>query len=1299
MRHRALHTQTKRAGGFSPSHGPFPPAPGELNPRRDPRPTRCPPYPPCRTGPTLRGRAGPGGARPHGGAAAGGRCRRRRSGPRRRARRSGPPAAPASLGARRWIGAAEKEEEGEERAGAGRREEALRGAMSAPAGLPPRPAAAAAAFSPGGPGSSLEAAAPASGAPRCQNGPMQSQMQFPSGYGSHLPNYSAPSGHYSQVPNKAAASHLDNQYRASYYPGYYSAPAQNVMTSVGSNVLNAQESHQLYNNTPPHSGGSSDRPVQGAVSSASYLHVSAQQSYSAFDNHYSTSVSSSVASQGFPLNSDQYAMPVVSGAMYPNVSYPPVAAGGVYGQTFTSQSLPAVGQFKETNAFSSQSTSVPHSLQQHVPMGYNTTLSTVSSAQAVQDNLSRNLTGSVPKVNNQINTGMQYGGYVNNQASSAPAPLSSSSDDEEEDEEDEEAALDSSSTTSSASPVLNNYDALEGGGYPETRSVTGSPVPSPSVVQTSKASKPFGYGYPALQPGYQNATPPTPVQPSNPGHHSGFQHYAQQYPGVNQLSSSLGGLSLQHSQQPESLRPVNLTHDRNILPVSSVPAPVPNLNSDLRKLNCSPDSFRCTLTNIPQTQALLNKAKLPLGLLLHPFRDLTQLPVITSSTIVRCRSCRTYINPFVSFIDQRRWKCNLCYRVNDVPEEFMYNPLTRSYGEPHKRPEVQNSTVEFIASSDYMLRPPQPAVYLFVLDVSHNAVESGYLTILCQSLLENLDKLPGDSRTRIGFITFDSTVQFYNLQEGLSQPQMLIVSDIDDIFLPTPDSLLVNLHESKELIKDLLNALPNMFTNTRETHSALGPALQAAFKLMSPTGGRISVFQTQLPSLGAGLLHSREDPNQRSSTKVVQHLGPATDFYKKLALDCSGQQTAVDLFLLSSQYSDLASLACMSKYSAGCIYYYPSFHRSHNPAQAEKLQKDLKRYLTRKIGFEAVMRIRCTKGLSIHTFHGNFFVRSTDLLSLANVNPDAGFAVQMSIEESLTDTSLVCFQTALLYTSSKGERRIRVHTLCLPVVSSLSDVYAGADVQAVVCLLANMAVDRSVSSSLADARDALVNAVVDSLSSYMSTASNLQQSMLIAPNSLKLFPLYILALLKQKAFRTGTSTRLDDRVYAMCQMKSQPLVHLMKMIHPNLYRIDKLTDESTIHVNDRVVPQPPLQKLSAEKLTREGAFLMDCGSTFYLWIGKNCDNNFIKDVLGYPNYASVPQKMTQLPEVDAPSSERTRSFISWLRDSRPLSPVLQVIKDENPAKTDFFQHLIEDRTEAAFSYYEFLLNIQQQICK
>ncbi|XP_075957776.1 protein transport protein Sec24A isoform X1 [Anarhichas minor] len=809
--------------------------------------------------------------------------------------------------------------------------------------------------------------------------------------------------------------------------------------------------------------------------------------------------------------------------------------------------------------------------------------------------------------------------------------------------------------------------------------------------------------YPSLPPGYQTTSAPAmhpAIQAATQPYTQAPQPYQQPLggPGPAQLSPSLAAMSLQ-SSTPEALRVVNLLQERNLLPPIPIPAPTPCLQQDLQKINCNPEVFRSTLTSIPQTQSLLNKAKMPLGLLLHPFKDLSQLPVVTSSTIVRCRSCRTYINPFVSFLDQRRWKCNLCHRVNDVPEEFMYNPVSRSYGEPHKRPEVQNATIEFIAPSEYMLRPPQPAVYLFILDVSHNAVETGYLSVFCQSLLDNIDALPGDSRTKVGFVTFDSTIHFYNLQEGLSQPQMLIVSDIEDIFLPTPDSLLVNLNECKELVQDLLKSLPTLFEKTMETQSALGSALQAAYKLLLPTGGRMSVFQTQLPNLGVGTLQSREDPNQRANAKDVQHLSPATDFYKKLALDCSGQQVAVDLFLLSSQYCDLASLGCISRYSAGSVYYYPSYHHQHNPAQVECFQKDLKRYLTRKIGFEAVMRIRCTKGLSIHTFHGNFFVRSTDLLSLPNVNPDAGFAVQMSIEENLDDMQVVSFQAALLYTSSKGERRIRVHTLCLPVVNSLSDIFAGADVQAITGLLACMAVDRSATASMGDARDAMTNAAIDSLTSFRQSVLTIQQPGLLAPACLRLFPLFILALLKQKAFRTGTSTRLDDRLFAMCQLKYQPLVYSMLMIHPALYRVDDLTDEGALNINERTIPQPRVLQLSVEKLSREAAFLMDAGTVMYLWIGRNCHPNFLTQVLGVPSYAAVPDNLYLLPELDTAESQRTRAFIGWLRDQRPFFPSLHVIRDESQLKPTFMQNMIEDRTESALSYYEFLLHLQQQISK
>ncbi|CAN0432368.1 unnamed protein product [Lampetra fluviatilis] len=855
-------------------------------------------------------------------------------------------------------------------------------------------------------------------------------------------------------------------------------------------------------------------------------------------------------------------------------------------------------------------------------------------------------------------------------------------DEDEDDDDDDDDSFVEQALFNGGGPGLSNYDCVEGGGI---IAAPNSPTGPPMGGGGGGGGGGFG------PPGYPHATPKTPF------HNAAMSSYPPQYPqtafGPNQLSSSMGGLSV----QPESLRPVNLLQERNLLPPTPVEPPKPNLHPDMQQRNCHPDIFRCTLTNIPQTPSLLGKAKLPLGLLLHPFKDLQQLPVITASTIVRCRACRTYINPFVTFIDQRRWKCNLCFRVNEVPDDFMYNPLTRSYGEPQKRPEIRNATIEFIAPSEYMVRPPQPAVYIFLLDVSFHAVECGYLPVVCNSILEHLDRLPGDSRTKVGIVTFDSAIHFYSLQEGQARPQMVVVTDIDDVFIPSPEGLLVNLQESKELFRELLQSLPTVFPSgaERETQSALGPALQAAHRLLGATGGRVTVFQSQLPSVGPGALKPRE-----VGAKGTEGLSPATDFYKKLALDCSAQQTAVDLFLLSSQYADLATLSCISRFSSGAVYYYPSPHPVHAPAQLERLRSDLQRYLTRKIGFEAVMRIRCTKGLSIHTFHGNFFVRSTDLLSLPNVNPDAGFAVQVSIEEALGDAATVSFQAALLYTSSKGERRIRVHTLCLPVVTTLIDIYAGADVQAVTALLAKMAVDRTLSSSLSDARDALVNAAVDFLAAYRGSGGGPAQSGLTAPHGLRLLPLYALALLKQKAFGSGKSVRLDERAFAMCEMKHQPLGQLMRAVHPSLYRVDNLTEKGGVMEGDVLVPQPPLLQLSAERLSGDGAFLLDSGTVLQLWVGRGVGLAFLHEVLGVQNVAAI-QTNTQwsLPELPNAASERVRSFVSWLRRHRAFPPPLQIIRDDGASRSAFVQSLVEDRTESAMSYYELLLHVQQQVCK
>lgn len=38
-----------------------------------------------------------------------------------------------------------------------------------------------------------------------------------------------------------------------------------------------------------------------------------------------------------------------------------------------------------------------------------------------------------------------------------------------------------------------------------------------------------------------------------------------------------------------------------------------------------------------------------------------------------------------------------------VPEEFNFDPVTKSYGSPERRPEIKSATIEFIAPSEYMV--------------------------------------------------------------------------------------------------------------------------------------------------------------------------------------------------------------------------------------------------------------------------------------------------------------------------------------------------------------------------------------------------------------------------------------------------------------------------------------------------------------------------------------------------------------------------------------------------------------------
>jgi protein transport protein SEC24 len=71
---------------------------------------------------------------------------------------------------------------------------------------------------------------------------------------------------------------------------------------------------------------------------------------------------------------------------------------------------------------------------------------------------------------------------------------------------------------------------------------------------------------------------------------------------------------------------------------------------------------------------------------------------------------------------------------------------------------------------------------------------------------------------------------------------MLVVTDIESIYLPQPEDLIVNLSDSLDLVNSLLDSLPSFFARTQVVDNCFVAAIQAANLLASPIGGRLIFF-------------------------------------------------------------------------------------------------------------------------------------------------------------------------------------------------------------------------------------------------------------------------------------------------------------------------------------------------------------------------------------------------------------------------------------------------------------------------
>lgn len=356
-------------------------------------------------------------------------------------------------------------------------------------------------------------------------------------------------------------------------------------------------------------------------------------------------------------------------------------------------------------------------------------------------------------------------------------------------------------------------------------------------------------------------------------------------------------------------------------------------------------------------------------------------------------------------------------------------------------------------------KPPNPPALVFIIDVSYNNIKSGLVPLLCSEMKRIIRNLPIDqgmdrSYMKIGFITYNNTVHFYNCKANLAQPQMMVVGDVHEMFMPLLDGFLCDPEESSAVIDSLMEQIPAMFGETRETETILLPAIQAGLEALkaSECAGKLIVLHSSLPIADApGKLKNRDDRNVLGTDKEKTVLTPQTNVYNNLGQECVQAGCAVDLFVFNNSYVDLATIGQICRLTGGEIYKYTYFQAD---VDGHRVVNDLIKNISRPIAFDSVMRVRTSTGVRPTDFYGHFFMSNTTDMEIGAIDCDKSIAIEVKHDDKLAPEENVYIQVALLYTSCSGQRRLRILNLALKTCTQMADLFRCCDLDAIVLFFA-----------------------------------------------------------------------------------------------------------------------------------------------------------------------------------------------------------------------------------------------------
>ncbi|NXF92725.1 SC24D protein, partial [Eubucco bourcierii] len=723
--------------------------------------------------------------------------------------------------------------------------------------------------------------------------------------------------------------------------------------------------------------------------------------------------------------------------------------------------------------------------------------------------------------------------------------------------------------------------------------------------------------------------------------------------------------------------------------------------------HASPRFIRCTTYCFPTSSEMAKQTRIPLAAVIQPFAIVppneTPLYIVNHGETgpIRCNRCKAYMCPFMQFIEGgRRYQCGFCSCVNDVPPFFFQHlDHTGQRVDHYERPELSLGSYEYVATLDYCRnsKPPQPPAYIFMIDVSYRNVKSGLVRLICNELKTLLDKLPREdeesSAIRVGFVTYNKVLHFFNVKSSLAQPQMMVVSDVGEVFVPLLDGFLVNFQESRSVVINLLDQIPEMFADTNESETIFAPVIQAGMEALKAAecAGKLFIFHSSLPTAEApGKLRNRDDKNLLNTDKEKTLFQPQVNTYEALAKDCVANGCCVNLFLFPNQYVDVASMGLVTMYTGGTLYKYNNFQLD---ADSSQFLSDLRRDVEKKTGFDAIMRVRTSTGFRATDFFGAIYMNNTTDVEMAAVDCDKAVTVEFKHDDKLSEDSGALIQCAVLYTSVSGQRRLRIHNIGLNCSSQLADVYKTCETDALINFFAKSAFKAILNQPLKTVRDILVSQTAHMLACYKKNcASPSAVSQLILPDAMKVLPVYMNCLLKSCVLMGRPEIPMDERAHQRQLVMSMGVADTQLFFYPQLLPIHSLDPKSDV--------VPAAIRCSEERLSEGGVFLLANGLSLFLWLGVSAPPELIQGLFNVPSFAHVSTEATSLPDLDNPFSRKLKSILEHLQGQKPYTMKLVIVKQREQPEMLFRQLLVEDKNiYGGASYADFLFCLHKEICQ